>query len=192
MSSAGTPPSRWRRASSARSIATGVAVGASGDRNGYADAAAAQMANQMLQLHYSRDDESQADEFGMRYMAQAGYDPHEMLGVMNVLKKLEADTPGGTPEMLRTHPLATTRIERVQSLLNQNDYAASGHLTKGAPLQNGVPAGARLNTTESKVRCCCARREPSGSAVGTERPATESLGSLLARESAAVCSTTRP
>src|SRR5207244_2453830 len=63
-------------------IATGIGVGASSDRNGYAEAAAAQMANQMLQLHYSRDDESQADEYGMRCMSQAGYDPAQMLGVM--------------------------------------------------------------------------------------------------------------
>ncbi len=124
-----------------QTLAVGVAVGASNDRHGYAESAAAQMANQMFQLRYSREDESQADEYGMKYMAQAGYDPHEMMGVMNVLKKLEAESPGGTPEMLRTHPLATTRIERVQSLLDQNDYAAGRQLTKGAALQNGVPAG---------------------------------------------------
>jgi predicted Zn-dependent protease len=124
-------------------IATGVGVGASSDRNGYAEAAAAQMANQMLQLHYSRDDESQADEYGMRYMSQAGYDPHQMLGVMDVLKKLEAESPGGQPEMLRTHPLATTRIQRVQDLLKQTDYSEQGrlHFTTGAKLQHGVPVG---------------------------------------------------
>jgi predicted Zn-dependent protease len=126
-----------------QTIATGVAVGASSDRNGYAEAAAAQMANQMLQLRYSREDESQADEYGMRYMSQAGYDPHEMLGVMDVLKKLEAETPGGQPEMLRTHPLATTRIQRVRDLLQQNDYSDQGriHFTTGATLQHGLPAG---------------------------------------------------
>jgi predicted Zn-dependent protease len=124
-------------------IATGIAVGASNNRNGYAEAAAAQVANQMLQLHYSREDESQADECGVKYMAQAGYDPQEMMGVMNVLKKLEAESPGQTPEMLRTHPLATTRIERVQYLLQQADFASNGQYTKGAPLENGVPAGTR-------------------------------------------------
>lgn len=126
-----------------QTVATGVAVGASSDRNGYAEGAAAVMANQMLQLHYSRADESQADEFGMRYMSQAGYDPQQMLGVMNVLKKLEAETPGGEPEMLRTHPLASTRIQRVQDLLRQNDYSEQGriHFTTGAPLRHGVPAG---------------------------------------------------
>ncbi len=139
-----------------QTIATGIGVGASSDRNGYAEAAAAQMANQMLQLHYSRDDESQADEYGMRYMSQAGYDPHEMLGVMDVLKKLEAETPGGQPEMLRTHPLATTRIQRVQDLLKQNDYSGQGriHFTTGAALRNGVPAGGTgdWDTTPTKQK----------------------------------------
>jgi predicted Zn-dependent protease len=126
-----------------QTIAMGVAVGARSDRNGTAESAAALMANQMLQLHYSRDDESQADEAGMKFMAQAGYDPQEMMGVMNVLKKLEADFPNSTPAMLRTHPLATTRIERVQSLLQQNDYASLSNqpLIRGASLQNGLPVG---------------------------------------------------
>jgi predicted Zn-dependent protease len=124
-----------------QTIATGIAVGASGDRHGTTEAAVAMMANQMLQLHYSRDDESQADEFGMKYMSQAGYDPQEMMGVMNVLKKLEAESPGNTPAMLRTHPLATVRIEHVQTLLKQNDYGSTGSLTSGAPLKDGVPAG---------------------------------------------------
>jgi predicted Zn-dependent protease len=126
-----------------QTIATGVSIGASSDRNGYAEMAAAQMANQMLQLRYSRDDESQADEYGMRYMSQAGYDPQQMLGVMNVLKRLEAETPGGQPEMLRTHPLATTRIQRVQDLLRQNDYSDGGRIrfTTGATLVHGLPAG---------------------------------------------------
>jgi predicted Zn-dependent protease len=101
------------------------------------------MANSMLQLHYSREDESQADEFGMKYMSQAAYDPQQMLGVMNVLRKLEADTPGGEPEMLRTHPLATTRIQHVQDLLKQNDYSGQGRIrfTSGATLRQGLPAG---------------------------------------------------
>src|SRR5207248_10584003 len=54
-------------------LATAMGVGASDDRGrGYGTAIAAQVANQMLQLKFSRTDESEADSFGVRYMTQAG------------------------------------------------------------------------------------------------------------------------
>src|SRR3954469_16592949 len=56
-----------------QSIVTGVAVGGSGDRNqGYSAAMIANMVNQMKQLSFSREDETQADTRGLQYMAQAG------------------------------------------------------------------------------------------------------------------------
>ena len=36
---------------------------------------AAAMVNQMIQLKYSRGDESESDGYGLKLMAQAGYDP---------------------------------------------------------------------------------------------------------------------
>src|SRR5213075_1977176 len=59
-------------------LATAVGVGASDRRDGgYMAAAAAQMANQMFQLKYSRADELEADSFGLKYMAQANFDPSQ-------------------------------------------------------------------------------------------------------------------
>ena len=60
------------------------------------------MVNQMGQLHFSREDESEADHYGLRYMAEAGYDPTAMLDVMNILK--EASKGASPPEFLATHP----------------------------------------------------------------------------------------
>ncbi len=102
-------------------LATAVGVGASdGSNRGRQAAAAAYMANQMFQLHFSRDDESEADDFGLRFMAQAGYDPSAMLDVMKVLK--EASKGGGAgPEFLQTHPLPDTRLKRIENSLKQ-DY----------------------------------------------------------------------
>src|SRR5258705_247265 len=64
----------------------GAAGVASSDRGG-GGAMAAQMVNQMMQLKYSRTDELQADNFGLKYMSEAGYDPREMLRVMQILKQ---------------------------------------------------------------------------------------------------------
>jgi predicted Zn-dependent protease len=72
----------------------------------------AQNASQLVVLSYSRDQESEADSLGMRYMTKVGYDPMGTLQVMDILK--EASKGGGKgPEWMATHPLPETRIRRV-------------------------------------------------------------------------------
>ena len=95
---------------------------------------AAMMANQMAQLHYSRDDELQADALGLRYMIQAGYDPSAMLGVMEILKG--AAKGGRQPQILSTHPDPDARIAQIKAFLNQN-YSSGipPELSEGSPLR---------------------------------------------------------
>ncbi len=86
-------------------LTVAVGVGASDDRGGGRNAQmVAAMVNQMGQLHFSREDESEADHYGLHYMAEAGYDPTAMLDVMNILK--EASKGASPPEFLATHPAA--------------------------------------------------------------------------------------
>ncbi len=66
-------------------------------------------------LKYGRDEESEADMLGLRYMARAGYDPIGQLRVMQILQ--EAAKGPRQPEWLSTHPYPETRIKRVQKLL---------------------------------------------------------------------------
>jgi predicted Zn-dependent protease len=68
-------------------------------------------------LKYGRDQESQADELGLRYMTKAGYNPVGQLQVMEILKA-EAGR-GGTPEFLSTHPLPQTRIDRLNRIIRE-------------------------------------------------------------------------
>jgi beta-barrel assembly-enhancing protease len=116
-------------------LALAVGVGASGgdDRGRNAQMVAA-MVNQMTQLRFSRGDESQADLFGLRYMAQAGYDPSAMLDVMKVLK--QASQGNRQPEFLATHPLPETRLEEIASILKR-DYpnGVPAELTRGRALE---------------------------------------------------------
>ncbi len=59
----------------------------------------------LLYLKYSRDDESQADKLGFRYMVGAGSDPRQMLGVFDMLGRVsDAGGGGRLPEWLVTHP----------------------------------------------------------------------------------------
>ena len=99
-------------------LATAVGVGASDDRGrGVGAAIAAQVANQMLQLKFGRNDESEADRFGLRYMSQAGYDPREMLHVMEILR--DASKRGSTPEFMMTHPLPQNRLTEIEATIKE-------------------------------------------------------------------------
>src|SRR6185503_4284820 len=52
----------------------------------------------VLFLKFSRDDENQADALGLRYMTRAGYNPQEMIRVMQMLGRIgEAEGSAKTP-----------------------------------------------------------------------------------------------
>jgi predicted Zn-dependent protease len=56
-------------------------------------------------LAYSRADERQADDLGLRYLMRAGYDPQQMPGVFEMLEQVSQAEPGGhVPNWLSTHP----------------------------------------------------------------------------------------
>jgi len=114
-----------------------VGVGASDRDQGRNAQMIAALVNQMTQLKFTREDESEADRYGLRYMAEAGYDPSAMLDVMKILK--EASRGSHQPEILSTHPLPETRLEEIQEILVR-DYPAGifRDLTRGRSLRSGT------------------------------------------------------
>jgi predicted Zn-dependent protease len=65
----------------------------------------AQAGLELLFLKYSRDDEKQADELGLRYLTRAGYDPRPMTQVFRTLERVGTAEGGGrVPAWLSTHP----------------------------------------------------------------------------------------
>jgi predicted Zn-dependent protease len=111
-------------------LVTAVGVGS---RNGFRDAAIAGVVDQLTQLKFSRGDESQADSCGLRYMAQAGYDPRAMLDLMKIL---ERQTAGGRePEFLVTHPFPQHRYQDITAELREAyPNGIPTDLTRGRPL----------------------------------------------------------
>ena len=109
-----------------------LAVGV-GSNNGFRDGAIAAMVNKLTQLRFSRADESQADSEGLRFMAQAGYDPRAMLDLMKILA---AQSQGGRPpEFLVTHPNPEHRSADIQAQIDQGyPDGVPGSLTRGRAL----------------------------------------------------------
>jgi predicted Zn-dependent protease len=84
-----------------------------GQGSGYDAARLAQMANQLVNLRYSRADENEADMLGVHFLAEAGYDPEAMIRVMQVLQKLASGSH--QPEIMSTHPDPGNRIEHIRA-----------------------------------------------------------------------------
>lgn len=68
----------------------------------------------LLALKFSRDQEREADDFGIELVSKAGYDPYGFIGVFEKFKKLGKNR---LPRWLSTHPLPEERIKRVTSLV---------------------------------------------------------------------------
>ena len=70
-------------------------------------------------LKFSRDDERQADELGLRYLRGENYDPRQMAEVFKTLERVgeEAGPGAKVPNWMSTHPAPAERYQTVQKAL---------------------------------------------------------------------------
>lgn len=68
-------------------------------------------------LDNGRDDELESDELGVKFMIDAGYNPEEMIEVMEILKA--AAGPNRVPEFQSTHPDPENRIEKIKEAIKK-------------------------------------------------------------------------
>ena len=97
-----------------KSVGTGIGVAVGADNMGNQVSA---MVNQVLATRYGRSDEYESDEIGAWLMYYAGYNPREILGVLEILKR--AASGPRPPEMLSTHPHPENRIEQIKIVLQK-------------------------------------------------------------------------
>lgn len=113
-----------------------VAVGTAANdprSGGFANSAmVAAVVNHMFQLRYSRKDESEADVWGLKLMAQSGFDPKAMIEVMEILKA--ASGSARSPEIFQTHPNPDLRIQQIKAYLAE--HPPSGTLSEGKNLRD--------------------------------------------------------
>lgn len=68
-------------------------------------------------LKNGRGDELESDDLGVRFMIRAGYNPEEMIGVMQILKA--AAGPNRVPEFQSSHPDPDNRIEKIKESIER-------------------------------------------------------------------------
>jgi predicted Zn-dependent protease len=85
--------------------------------------AAAGLAVTFFDRKYSREDESEADKVGQKYMAKAGYDPSESIRLWERMG--EASKGKAPPEFISTHPSDATRRKNLTSWMPaaQQEYS---------------------------------------------------------------------
>lgn len=103
----------------------GAVLGATGVRGGAYILQAAGVGSQLILQRYSRDQERQADELGMLYMARAGYNPGGFVEAMEILKAGHEQEPSKFDAMFQSHPLTSERIDTSKHRLAEL-YAQEG------------------------------------------------------------------
>ena len=91
-----------------------VMIGTGGDQ---ALTQVANMVGQYSSMKYGRDQELESDDFGVRLMIEAGYDPTQLIGVMDILE--EASGGQRVPEFQSTHPSPENRREKIKEAIEK-------------------------------------------------------------------------
>ena len=80
---------------------------------------------QLLFLKFSREDELEADELGVRYMIRIGQNPNRLIDVMEMLERLSQARGGGDlPQWLSTHPSPGNRRVNLAAIIEPLDESA--------------------------------------------------------------------
>jgi predicted Zn-dependent protease len=101
---------------------TGAVVIAAYDPDNPSSARTAQMAvviGQLVNMKFGREDELESDFLGVCFLNDAGYDPRDLVDVMQVLA--ESRQGAEPPEFSSTHPNPENRIQRIQEAIQNLD-----------------------------------------------------------------------
>lgn len=80
---------------------------------------------------FSRDDEREADDLGLGYMAEAGYAPGGMARMFETMLALRQRRPGLLERFFASHPMTEERIESVRAEAERLEAAPNGRPEDG-------------------------------------------------------------
>src|SRR5689334_6813236 len=95
-----------------------------------ATAAAINVGGSALFAKFSRDDEAQADEEGVKNTVRAGIDPRGIPEMFQILIDERQRSPSSVESWFATHPLEEDRIQATQAQIAKIDPAILNSLTK--------------------------------------------------------------
>ena len=109
----------------------------------------------VIKLPKSRQQEEEADEFGVHVLAAAGYDPHTLIKLLHKLK--EEHTKIGHKEsfqFLSTHPATSTRERNIREVIKVMGYRAPESRKKKLSSKKGSdkPRGRTTRKGTSKAK----------------------------------------
>jgi predicted Zn-dependent protease len=98
-------------------ILLGAAAG--GGDGAMAGVAAAQSLAIQQQISFTRANETEADRVGLGILARSGFDPEGMPAFFETMSRHAGSSEVNIPEMLRTHPVTSTRIAETKERADQ-------------------------------------------------------------------------
>jgi predicted Zn-dependent protease len=108
---------------------------------------AANLGAQLITMRYSRDAELESDEYGMQYMARAGYDPQAAVSLQEKfveLSKKNGGDGGKLAELFASHPPSEERVEKnkatAATLAKGGDMGRERYQAATATLRKRAPA----------------------------------------------------
>jgi len=93
----------------------GIFLGGSGQAQ--AAIALGQALSVTRQLSFNRQLEQEADTLGIKYMAEAGYDPKAALGFLRIIDQERVLNPVDIPPYLMSHPMSQERIANAETVI---------------------------------------------------------------------------
>lgn len=85
---------------------------------------------QVMNLSYSRGDESQSDELGLRYISRLDYDADAMIGVFQMLAQAGGGGGGRLPEWQLTHPYPENREADMRRIIAETGVSRDGTVNR--------------------------------------------------------------
>lgn len=98
----------------------GILLGvAGGGKAGQAVAMGSMAGAATYALQYSRENEKEADQVGLRYLLAAGYEPQDMVTIMERMNQDKWRVSSKVPSYMLTHPGLTERVQYLKDLARQ-------------------------------------------------------------------------
>src|SRR5262249_36880970 len=114
---------------------------------------------QMVQMRYGRDQELEADRFGMSYMRRAGYDPTGAVTLQQTFVRIANEKSGAEgffDRMFASHPPSTERVEKNKEMLRTlgggGEVGEQTYRTRIAALTKAKPAYAKYDQAAAALK----------------------------------------